>query len=188
MLKVVEDTESWGIYGPGIDEPRLFVTPEQAFGHFVMHPEDWPEDVDFWMELCRWGREWNALGYSDPELKRPRWRPVPIIRFMRKASLGGFDVPATACDFWFVAQMMQTLVRCGYRYVHVPVEGEAQDAHICSGSFHHMVLPVRRRADWATNFLPVTDFDTLRFMRLECISKPIPKSRHREIVRYRSWA
>lgn len=186
MITLVEPEEAWGIYGPGIDTPRMFSGPESAFAHMLMHPEEWPEDIDFWLALCEQGGGlWDALAFDVEELKRPSWRSARVLRIAR------FLQPTpVAVDYWFIAKFMQALNRQGYKYVRVPIDGEAHDAHICSGGFPFLspLLNVRQRADWATNFLLVSDQDTLRFMRIDLVSKAGPRRNMRVALSYRKWA
>jgi hypothetical protein len=184
MITLVEPEEAWGIYGPGIDVPRMFSGPESAFAHMLMHPEEWPEDVDFWLALCdQGGGDWDALAFDEESLKRPAWYSARLIRM----SLLRERTPV-AVDYWFIAKFMQALNRQGYKYVRVPIDGEAHDAHICSGDRPFFMLNVRQRADWATNFLLVSDQDTLRFMRIHLVSKAGPRRGMRIALRYRKWA
>ena len=183
-LRVAEQTEAWGIYGPKISEPRLFNGPEEAMANLVMSPRHWPEDVDFWLALCaKGGQQWEAICYRLDGYKRPVFDTAGILR---PRFWPMYDRHWLGVDYWFLVRFFAALQDANYRYVAVHDGEKTKHSSIGSGTVDVLCthLNIRRTADWQTNFLLVQSPEVLRFFGLELISKPGEKKGWLEAVRY----
>lgn len=170
MLKLVKTQESWGIYGPSINDPTLLNSPEEALSPMVRNPEMWPGDIDFWLALCDGdGGRWDALGFDHEDYVRPLFSTA---RQLRSPLL---QREFTVVDFWFLARFVEALKDSGYRYVVVRDGLEANVSCVTSGrmlDINASQLRIRRKHDWKKNFLLVRDEEVLRFMNVRSVNKP----------------
>lgn len=174
MMNIVGLTESWGIYGPCIDQPALYNGPDEAMAAFILNPSSWPEDVNFWLALCcKGGREWPSLGEKIAELKRPVFHGPRLARFQSQ----NFEAKYTVVDFWFVGRMLEALDYNDYRFVVIREDGEPIDASVFSGGIFYLrdYVELRIKKNWAKDFLLVTNPRALNYLGVEPINAPAVK-------------
>ena len=161
-LKVVPASDAWAVTSLKLGYSAcLKSTPAEALAAFILAPQTWPEDVDFWMGVAAKMHKRSALGYIAEGRKRPEFHSVRQLRPDRFPSgktfhyadhCGGYVV----ADFWFVAAIMEVLHWTGFSFTCVSDDARTEYllanveyAELCTA------LNIRRRKDWAQDFIVV---------------------------------
>lgn len=169
-LRVIETETSWGIYSPLYNVPQLYCSPAEALAKLILDPRQWPDDVDFWLDLCDGGAmRSDTLGAVWDGMKRPYFEGVLMIRHNLRAGLDLYDFrPRTHVDFWFLGKFVEVLRKHDFRFMSVA--DEAADHMLlfgmCWPSLEELSehLVIRRKGDWRKNFLMIRDLAVLRWL------------------------
>lgn len=182
-LRVVDLAPSWSIFGPGMaSDMELFDSAEEALADLILHPEKWPESVDFWLFLARYrGMDWPSLARREEDLIRPVFETTARVRYLRNYK---FDRTYIGADFWFVVRFVEALVDLGVMFDIIPGDGtDASRVDLLTASPSKLAdhLLIRRKKSWARDFLFVTDDIVLRWFGVEPIER-LEKRRGRIIA------
>jgi len=161
-LKVVPASDAWAVTSLKLGySASLKSTPAEALAAFILAPQTWPEDVNFWMDVAAKMHKRSALGYIPKGLKRPIFHSVRQLRPDRLPSGAlfhhvGHDGAYVTADFWFVAAMMEALQWRDFTFTCVSDEARSEPilpnvpyAELCAA------LNVRQRKDWGQDFIVV---------------------------------
>ena len=149
-------------------EEKVFATgrdPHDAMVNWLLNPKEWPEQVDFWIELVQSTHKSDAgLGYIPDGMKRLQWHNAAVVRFVLD-----YDFQYVRADFWFFVAFLDALT-------NVPDLSWANNETVCSGRVSdiyfdpdNMPKGIHKRSDWLRNpRVAVIGRDAYHQVGLEC--------------------